>query len=371
MPPCNHETLIYTPSDYAKAAAYRRATPQQLQAAAHASGKAPRKQDQAAQSASTFPAPLVVPGDELSWDPDYEPQSLKSWIDEPYRNEVTDDRRTLYVVPVPAVSKPVAFVGDWARPEEKPSKQRKDAPISLPKTDDVVEYLKAFYHGLPVKVLSKPRLQFVPWDDASRVKSKAQPKRIGLNIGSEIIGIRSRPSKDGIFSGQLNLNDLLDAAIAMLPKDAYAILMLVEHDLYEDEEDDFCCGRAYGGSRVAVVSMARYNPALDEAQEVEREHAWPASHCQEYVDACCREAEEAPARPRKKAKQAVSEGTSVLREAVSAWQSLPPPTTAPQLRNLWLSRLCKTASHELGHCFGMDHCVYFACIMQGTSGLSE
>ncbi|KAK0836938.1 hypothetical protein LTR03_013226 [Friedmanniomyces endolithicus] len=27
--------------------------------------------------------------------------------------------------------------------------------------------------------------------------------------------------------------------------------------------------------------------------------------------------------------------------------------------------------HELGHCFGIDHCTYYACIMQGTAGLSE
>ncbi|OWZ23232.1 hypothetical protein PHMEG_0001894 [Phytophthora megakarya] len=38
---------------------------------------------------------------------------------------------------------------------------------------------------------------------------------------------------------------------------------------------------------------------------------------------------------------------------------------------LWLARFCRTASHELGHCFGMDHCVYYACSMQGSAGLSE
>ena len=40
-------------------------------------------------------------------------------------------------------------------------------------------------------------------------------------------------------------------------------------------------------------------------------------------------------------------------------------------KRLWLTRVCKTASHELGHCFGFDHCTYLACIMQSTSCLAE
>ena len=63
-----------------------------------------------------------------------------------------------------------------------------------------------------------------------------------------------------MFKAQLNLNDILDAAISALPEDAYALLLLVQKDLFEEEKDDFCCGRAYGGSRVAVASSARQNP---------------------------------------------------------------------------------------------------------------
>ncbi|KAK4501708.1 hypothetical protein PRZ48_007517 [Zasmidium cellare] len=362
MSSCDHELLFTASSIHAKTVGYKDPTPKQLLAAAHPSGRAPKHQEPP--SDSTFPAPLVLPGDDLALDPEYEPQSLKSWINEPHRNEVTVRRRALYVVPVPAVSKTVAFVDAWARP----GKEHAKSSIDSPKADDVVQYLQAFYHGLPVKLLSKPRLQFMSWNETPQEDPETGRKYIGLNIGSQIIGIRSRPSKDKVFSGQLNLNDLLDAAMTMLPKDAYALLMLVDHDLYEDEEDDFCCGRAYGGSRVSVVSTARYNPALDDAQEVEREHPWPASHCRDYVDMCCQEAHEAPM---KLAMKPTSPDSSPLGEAVSAFQSLPVPTAAAEFRNLWLGRLCKTASHELGHCFGMDHCVYYACIMQGTTGLTE
>jgi archaemetzincin len=52
--------------------------------------------------------------------------------------------------------------------------------------------------------------------------------------------------------------------------------------------------------------------------------------------------------------------------------SLPKIDSSPRLlSSLWLSRMCRTASHELGHCFGIDHCVYYACIMQGSASLSE
>lgn len=180
------------------------------------------------------------------------------------------------------------------------------------------------------------------------------------------MGIRTRPSRDKIFSGQLNLNDLLDVAISILPRDAYALLMLTDHDLNEDEEDDFCCGRAYGGSRVAVVSTARYNPTLDERQHVETEHAWPASHCQTHIDTCC----ELPAK-NTKARTGLSQVSSAMHSAVATFSSFASPKSELELSTLWLSRLCKTASHELGHCFGLDHCVYYACIMVSIDGHVE
>ncbi|EGZ13274.1 hypothetical protein PHYSODRAFT_513604, partial [Phytophthora sojae] len=192
---------------------------------------------------------------------------------------------------------------------------------------------------------------------------------------SEAVRIRARPSSDGLFGGQLNLEDLLDTAIALLPADAYALLLIVDHDLYEEEDIDFCCGRAYGGSRVAVVSSARYSPALDTVQGVEVEHAWPVSHCQAYVDTCVRNADSGGGPSRKKAKTAVRKGTTVAHLSSAMQAAVTASTSAPASAQsdgaLWLARVCRTASHELGHCFGMDHCVYYACSMQGSAGLSE
>ncbi|CZT21487.1 uncharacterized protein RCC_07350 [Ramularia collo-cygni] len=365
---CQHKSLRFECSEHSQDVGYKPRTALQRLAATLPSNKAPKKADRQRfgssedqYPASTFPAPLVLPEDELSWDPNCEPQSLKSWIEEGHRNEITKHRRTIYLVESPVIATSAAYIKKWASPQLDPKESQH---LGSPRTEDVLKYLEAFYCGLPVKMLTKPKLKYVPWSDSSSTEGSL-PSYIGLRTGSEVIGIRHRPSKDDIFAGQLNLNDLLDVAISILPSDAYALLMLTDHDLYEDEEDDFCCGRAYGGSRVAVVSTARYNPALDKAQHVETAHAWPASHCQSYIDSCC---DVATKNVKKKA--AVEESLSALRSAVVALSPVPARKNSKH-ESLWLSRLCKTASHELGHCFGIDHCSYYACIMQGTAGLSE
>lgn len=40
-------------------------------------------------------------------------------------------------------------------------------------------------------------------------------------------------------------------------------------------------------------------------------------------------------------------------------------------RAVLLTRACKTAVHELGHMFGIGHCVYRECCMQGSGHLRE
>ena len=120
------------------------------------------------------------------------------------------------------------------------------------------------------------------------------------------------------------------------------------------------------------MSSARYNPSIDEQQGVDRDHSWPASHCARWIDQQI--SARAPAKKRKR-QQAVltpkSNSNSAIGEAVAASNALPLPATSAELSTLWLSRVCKTASHELGHCFGIDHCTYFACIMQGTASIVE
>jgi archaemetzincin len=397
-PPCGHASLTFSPSSQASVAGYKRPTLSQRIAATTPQGTtkgvaAKQVTIKEEEGASLFPAPLVLPEDELSWDPKWPPQSLRSWIRGKDRNEVTPERRTVYLVPPPDLDSGLDFVQRWAHP--KATRTVNEKRVDFPRTADVLSYLEAFYYGLPVKMLPSPNLCFTADVDDSPPETKGKKKSreiitktdskllwLNTQTPSGCIGIRSRATPKGNFTHQLNLNDLLDAAIEILPSDAYALLMLVEHDIYEEEDDDFACGRAYGGSRVAVVSGARYNPVLDQEQGMEREHGWPASHCEAYLRRCCDKAtsedDEGLKRKSKKVKAMESELTlskdGPMHAALSAHLSLPSLSQAPStttLSGLWLGRVCRTARHELGHCFGIDHCVYYACAMQGTANMIE
>ncbi|KAF7178199.1 hypothetical protein CNMCM7691_006871 [Aspergillus felis] len=206
-------------------------------------------------------SPLVLPGDDLALDPEYPPQSFQEWLDDEDRNEVTKDRRTVYVVAPPDYDEDARFAQAWTYPRVGKAQHQ----LVRPTPQDIVGYLAAFYHGVPVKLLRVPDFRFVPWDGQG---SKSSPRFIGLAVSDECVGIRTRACPDKVYARQLNLDDLLDVAISILPEDAYALCLLINHDLYEDADDTFVCGRAYGGSRVAVVSSARYCPSLDPIQSL-------------------------------------------------------------------------------------------------------
>ena len=246
---CKHTTLDFESSLHADEVGFRRPTAQQ-----RATGAGKKKQDTDEGLGGTFPAPLVLPGDDLSFDTRCPPQSLLSWVREKERNEVTPGRNIVYLADSPDIVPEVNIVHTWSNPQMKVGMGKTGAStnptdVPSPNIEHVLEYLKAFYHGMNVRLLPAKLLRFTKWDDADPKSSKEtvdynKSKYIGLTTSTETIGIRTRPSKDGIFKGQLNLDDLLDTAISLLPDDAYALLMLVEHDLFEDEDDDFCCGRA-------------------------------------------------------------------------------------------------------------------------------
>lgn len=389
MARCSHTEIVLSPSPYASVVDFKGPT---LRQRATALGLKRKLDDEP--NISCYPSPLVLPGDDLANDPKYPPQSVLSWVREKHRNKVTEERRTIYVAAPPRISKEVAGrMKNWAPIQTSQGESTKKTDITSPSTKDVVEYLSGFFHGMPVAVLPPSDLEFIAWDAEKprkkprKASSSTESAPIGLRYEEAATRIRTRYLPSDPLIQQLNLDDLLDAAIDMLPEDAYALLLLIEHDLYESEEDEFVCGMAAGGSRVAVVSMARYNPMLDEEMEVEREHAWPASHCTKFVKECCEGVEEenfikkARTQTKTKGEQKLelaphdSEGNSrPLAAAIKASSSLPLITSKspkPQLVNLWLSRVCRTASHELCHCFGIDHCVYFACNMNASASIKE
>ena len=460
--PCVHAQLLTDPSAHAAEVGYVRPSLEERRAAAEmvvretksgqkgrGKGKRSRVDDDvtaASSSSSTaaptpipaaaidplrYPAPLCLPGDDLALDPQCPLQSLSEWVADGDRNEVSEARRTIYVVAPPKLER--SYLREWSQPcvSAGVAASVNAGVIASPPISSVVSYLSAFYAGMTVKQL--PALTFTAWDDddddytvdaassssaaaavppqtASVSKAEAGPRYVSLRTATEGVRIRTRASPDGIYPRQLNLDNLLDAAIGMLPRDAYALLLLVDHDLYESKDDLFCCGRAYGGSRVAVISSARYHPALDSIQQVERNHAWPAAHCSEYLRAIVEEHQGQPqtTKSKKKAKtkhgadaatatatasadstdasNSASAAPSPLSAAIVAHAALAPSapsssssssssaTASPDasfLSGLWLGRVCRTSAHELGHCFGIEHCTAYACAMQGSANLIE
>jgi len=67
------------------------------------------------------------------------------------------------------------------------------------------------------------------------------------------------PPENNELSGygrQMNLNEALDHAIAIVPEDAYYPILLFDHDLCEDDEGKFCYRRAYSDSRICTMASA-------------------------------------------------------------------------------------------------------------------
>ncbi|KAI0411257.1 hypothetical protein F5X98DRAFT_57742 [Xylaria grammica] len=375
---CQHNELLLECSPWAEEAGFDRPNAGKRLAAATKGGRNPLatkgksanavkklSQQVAERLAPSFPGPLLLPKDELNWDPDYPPQSLRSWLNEVERNKLTPERKTLYVAGPPVVMPGVSFMYGWEQPTTPANELEGFEP---PSTQASLEYLSAFYYGLPVKFFPQP-LRFVLWTEPpQRAKSRNSHGYVGLARDDYCTRIRTRETPDKKFKRQLNLNDLLDAAIAMLPDDAYSLALLMDFDMYEDDDDDFCCGRAYGGSRVCVVSSARYHPALDIDESIDHEHMWPTSHCKKFADSLCAVEE---LEPREHIKSVYGTLESPLRRAVDAVRRASAPSTRQVFNGLWFSRTARTLVHELGHCFGMDHCIFYACNMQGTSGMAE
>ncbi|KAL6862238.1 hypothetical protein J3F83DRAFT_762571 [Trichoderma novae-zelandiae] len=341
----------------------------------------------------TFPGPLVLPDDDLAEDPEWPSQDVGEWRDEEERNPVTPERKTIYIVPSPSVTPEVSKMQTWSVCSTQTATEKHDMQAAEPPAvDDLMEYLSAFFHGMPVKRF-KPPFQWRKWDkyDGALLGSPNTQRRIGLRTpGRRLFGIRCRASPDGASPMQVNLDDILDALAENIPADAHSIVMLLDLDLYEGDGDVFTAGRAYGGSRIAAVSLFRDQPLCAPPDDA---HAWPASHCADYVDELCLEASSQPP-ARKKAKvqpssRRIRTGASgPLDKAIEAVQTaaaaaaaeaasggIPrparPDAAAAAATAQWLGRTAVTMAHELCHCLGLDHCTYFACAMQGCGSVAE
>jgi archaemetzincin len=110
---------------------------------------------------------------------------------------------------------------------------------------------------------------------------------------------------------QLRTGDLIGFLGKRLPADAYAYLGLTLEDLYPNESWNFVFGQASIRARVGVYSFARYDPGF-------------------YGE-----------------------------EQPSDWQKIA------------LLRSCKVLAHEASHMFGIHHCTFYHCLINGSNSLEE
>ena len=110
---------------------------------------------------------------------------------------------------------------------------------------------------------------------------------------------------------QLLSTDILQGLGKRLPRDAYCLLGVTMGDLYPEESWNFVFGQASLRDRVGVYSFARYDPKFYGKPEQEMD------------------------------------------------------------RELILRRACQVLLHETSHMFGMQHCIYYRCVLNGSNHLEE
>lgn len=127
------------------------------------------------------------------------------------------------------------------------------------------------------------------------------------------VPIENFPTRRNPFTHnpQILTTDILRFLKARVPADAFCVLAITMEDLYPEPSWNFVFGQASLRDRVGVYSFARYDPAFfGEAR-------------------------------------------------MGGYEAL------------LLRRSCKVLAHETSHMFGLTHCTFFNCLMNGSNHLAE
>ncbi|KAF4974955.1 hypothetical protein FZEAL_8218 [Fusarium zealandicum] len=373
---CQHDELYIDCTPAAEEAGFKRPDLSKRLAAVTLSGTQPgapiSTHKEIMSNDLTFPGPLGLPGDTITDDPHYKPRSFKMWHGTRGRTPVTGDNRIIYVMEPPLMSRDVRdLMKDWHQPvlpEDELDPQLPTWNSSTAHMPDLVDYLRAFFLTMDVRSIPTKR-KWQRWDANKNPKSMNPTQRyIGLkNPGKDggLFPVRYRQGFHDCSRMQLNVDDIAEALVNKA-ENVYAIIMLVDFDLY-DADNHFLAGQSYPERRVAIMSPFRHNPALDARSEFWRDHMWPASHCKTYANMLCKVDNDGP----RQFTVSSSHTTSALSAATRAFREVPEPQTTSQLANNWLSRVCFSASHHLMRCFAVEHCIYYACLMQACDTMRQ
>lgn len=138
---------------------------------------------------------------------------------------------------------------------------------------------------------------------------------------------------DSTHNLQIHAGQILQFLKKKKPRDAFCIVGITMIDLYPRDSWNFVFGQASLTDGVGIFSFARY--------------------CSDFYSPRYE--------GRVKKTQEISPGDySVFNNYY-----------LPEVTSVLLLRSCKTLSHEIGHIFGLRHCQWLACLMQGSNHLEE
>uniref|UniRef100_A0A2K6TYI2 Archaemetzincin-2 n=1 Tax=Saimiri boliviensis boliviensis TaxID=39432 RepID=A0A2K6TYI2_SAIBB len=139
------------------------------------------------------------------------------------------------------------------------------------------------------------------------------------------------PDKHSIYIQ--SIGDILKFLKKKKPEDAFCIVGITMIDLYPRDSWNFVFGQASLTDGVGIFSFARYGSDF---------------YSLRYEGKV------------KKLKKTSSSDYSIFDNYY-----------IPEITSVLLLRSCKTLTHEIGHIFGLRHCQWLACLMQGSNHLEE
>ncbi|XP_044839840.1 archaemetzincin-2 isoform X3 [Mauremys mutica] len=144
---------------------------------------------------------------------------------------------------------------------------------------------------------------------------------------------RSRPTsrKSAIYVQPIG--DLLKYLKKKKPEDAFCIVGITMIDLYPRESWNFVFGQASLTEGMGIFSFARYDSDFYSVSYKGR--------------------------------------LKNVKKLPSADYSVFDGYYTPAINSMLLLRSCKTLTHEIGHIFGLHHCQWLQCVMQGSNHLEE
>ena len=227
---------------------------------------------------------------------------------------------------------------------------------AMPPLEELASFASAYFGGARVRVLESAK---VALEDASagrvgafasRSKGKIKlPAALGGGEGALSLrrGARGRVS--------LHVDPLLGELARGLERSGlstcFALVgVCTEIDLHSHPTDLFVAGMAAGGSGVACFSFSRYHPHLRMSPEHWDDYGYAAKAASDvyYPDS-------------KAARRRLALG-----DDVPSYDSL-----SGASKRLFKLRAAKLLTHEILHLYGVDHCVNYRCLMQGTGHLRE